>query len=46
VVQYLCEQGADKGAKSTVGLTALHVAAEKGHFPVAQYLFDHRAAAP
>ena len=43
VVQYLCEQGADKGARSNIGRTALHDAAERGHFPVMQYLCEQGA---
>ena len=38
VVQYLCEQGADKEASSHIGFTPLHWAAREGHLPVVQYL--------
>jgi len=40
VVQYLCEQGADKEARDRWGRTPLLWAAEKGHPPVVQYLWE------
>ena len=43
VVQYLCEQGADKEAKDRCGHTPLHLAAAKGHLPVVQYLCEQGA---
>jgi ankyrin repeat protein len=42
VVQYLCEQGADKEARDYRGKTPLHLAASKGHLPVVQYLKGQR----
>ena len=38
VVQYLCEQGADKEASNNDGETPLLYAAFKGHLPVVLYL--------
>ena len=38
VVQYLCEQGADKEARDEYGKTPLLWAAAMGHLPVVQYL--------
>ena len=43
VVQYLCEQGADKEARDDNGRTSLHFAAEEGHLPVVQYLCEQGA---
>ena len=43
VVQYLCEQGADKEARDNVGLTPLHSAASNGQLPVVQYLCEQGA---
>jgi ankyrin repeat protein len=40
VVQYLCEQGADKEARDNDGQTPLELAAERGHLPVVQYLCE------
>ena len=42
MVQYLCEQGADKVARDD-GNTPLLYAAEKGHLPVVQYLCEQGA---
>jgi ankyrin repeat protein len=43
VVQYLCEQGADKDARDGIGWAPLHWAAYKGHLPVVQYLCEQGA---
>jgi len=43
VVQYLCEQGADKEARGEYVMTPLHFAALKSHFPVVQYLCEQGA---
>ena len=43
VVQYLCEQGADKEARDRYGWTPLHMAAYFGHLPVVQYLCEQGA---
>ena len=37
MVQYMCEQGAEKEAMSGDGRTPLHRSAQYGHFPVVQY---------
>jgi len=38
LVQYLCEQGADKEARYDSDKTPLHLAAYEGHLPVVRYL--------
>jgi len=43
VVQYLCEQGADKEARSRNDMTPLLFASLKGHLPVEQYLCEQGA---
>ena len=43
MVQYLCEQGADKEARDDSGMTPLHKAACNGHLPVVQYLCEQGA---
>jgi len=43
VVQYLCEQEADKEARDDTGRTPLLWAASKGRFPVVQYLREQGA---
>jgi ankyrin repeat protein len=43
VVQYLCEQGADKEARDDGGKTPLHKAARHRHLPVVQYLCEQGA---
>ena len=43
VVQYLCEEGADKEARNRNGMTQLHCAAQQGHLPVVQYLCEQAA---
>ena len=43
VVQYLCEQGADKEARDDDGSTPLLWAALNGHLPVVQYLCEQGA---
>ena len=43
VVQYLCEQGADKEARTTAGYTPLHQAAQQGYLSVVQYLCEQGA---
>ena len=43
VVQYLCDQGADKEAKANKDKTALHLAAFHDHLAVVQYLCEHGA---
>ena len=42
-VQYLCEQGADMEARSGLGKTPLHLAANFGKLPVVQYLREQGA---
>ena len=44
LVQYLCEDGADKEARTIRGLTPLLWAALEGHLPVVQYLSERRVA--
>jgi len=39
----MCEQGADKEEIVWLGNTALLLAAQEGHIPVAQYLCEQRA---
>jgi ankyrin repeat protein len=42
VVQYLCEQGADKEARSgNDDMTPLHLAARKSDLPIVQCLCEH-----
>ena len=41
VMQYLCEQGADKEARGERDWTPLHIAAQYGRLPVVQYLCEH-----
>ncbi len=43
VVQYLCEQGADKEARDDSGRTPLYQAAFNCHLPVVQYLYEQGA---
>ena len=43
VVQYMCEQGADKEVWGNNGRTPLHLAAYEGHLPVVQYLPEQGA---
>ena len=43
VVQYLCEQGADKEARNRYEMTPLHGAEPRGHLPVVQYLREQGA---
>ena len=43
VVQYLCEQGADKEARGNNDITPLHMVAEKGQLSVVQYLCEQGA---
>ncbi len=38
MVQYLCEQGADKNLGKHNGATPLYIAVVKGHFQIVQYL--------
>ena len=43
MVQYLCEQGADKEARCRYGMTPLQKAAYMGFLPVVQYLCEQGA---
>ena len=43
MVQYLCEQGGDKGALDRWGISPLYIAAEEGHLPMVQYLCEQEA---